>query len=109
MTNTILKRKLYNELIKWKKEYVPKYALFTKGARRVGKTTIAKEFGRNEYKSYVVINFQSVNDTIRDLFVNSLLDLDYFFNIILINKKIFNNIFRIIIVRFFYYLLLISV
>ena len=53
-----------------------------KGARRVGKTTIAEELGKNEYKSFVTINFQSANDTVRDLFVNSLLDLDYFFNVI---------------------------
>ena len=78
----ILKRKLYDDMLKWKKEYAPEYALFIKGARRVGKTTIAEELGRNEYKSFVTINFQSTNDTIRDLFVNSLLDLDYFYNVI---------------------------
>ena len=44
-----LKRKIYTELQKWKKEYAPEYALFIKGARRVGKTTIAEEFGKNEY------------------------------------------------------------
>jgi len=78
----ILKRKFYTELLKWKNDYAPEYALFIKGARRVGKTTIAEELGKNEYKSFVTINFQSANDTVRDLFVNSLLDLDYFFNVI---------------------------
>ncbi len=82
MTEVILKRKIYEELLKWKREYAPEYALFLKGARRVGKTTIAEELGKNEYKSFVTINFQSANDTVRDLFVNSLLDLDYFFNVI---------------------------
>ncbi len=82
MAEITLRRKLYDELLKWKNEYAPEYALFIKGARRVGKTTIAEDLGKNEYKSYVVINFQSANDTIRDLFVNSLLDLDYFFNVI---------------------------
>lgn len=82
MTEVILKRKIYKELLKWKREYAPEYALFLKGARRVGKTTIAEELGKNEYKSFVTINFQSANDTVRDLFVNSLLDLDYFFNVI---------------------------
>ncbi len=77
-----LKRKLYDELLKWKKEYAPEYALFIKGARRVGKTTIAEDLGHNEYRSFITINFQSANDTIRDLFVNSLLDLDYFYNVI---------------------------
>ena len=77
-----LKRKLYDELLKWKKDYAPEYALFIKGARRVGKTTIAEDLGRSEYKSFITINFQSANDTIRDLFVNSLLDLDYLYNVI---------------------------
>ena len=73
MAEIVLKRKTYEELLKWKKEYAPEYALFLKGARRVGKTTIAEELGKNEYKSFITINFQSANDTIRDLFVNSLL------------------------------------
>ena len=82
MPENKLKRKIYAELLRWKHEYAPGYALFIKGARRVGKTTIAEDFGRNEYRSFVTINFQSANDTIRDLFVNSLLDLEYFYNVI---------------------------
>ncbi len=82
MAERQLKRKIYDELLKWKKEYAPEYALFIKGARRVGKTTMAEELGRKEYKSFVTVNFQSANDTIRDLFVNSLLDLDYLYNVI---------------------------
>lgn len=82
MSETVLRRKSYEELKKWKTKYAPKYALFIKGARRVGKTTIAEEFGRAEYRSFIKIDFHSANDTIRDLFVNSLMDLDYFFNVI---------------------------
>ena len=82
MSKMVLKRKVYAKMLEWKEKYAPEYALFIKGARRVGKTTIAEEFGRNEYKSCITISFQSANDTIRDLFVNSLLDLDYFFNVI---------------------------
>ena len=93
MAEIVLKRKTYEELLKWKKEYAPEYALFLKGARRVGKTTIAEELGKNEYKSFITINFQSTNDTIRDLFVNSLLDLDYFFNVIQLQygKKLYKR------------------
>lgn len=93
MAEIVLKRKVYEELLKWKKEYAPEYALFLKGARRVGKTTIAEEFGKNEYKSFITINFQSTNDTVRDLFVNSLLDLDYFFNVIQLQygKKLYKR------------------
>ncbi len=82
MGKTILKRKIYSELLKWKQQYAPEYALFIKGARRVGKTTIAEEFGRKEYKSFVTVSFQSANDTIRELFINNLLDLDYLYNVI---------------------------
>ena len=46
MQEITLKRKIYTELQKWKKEYAPEYALFIKGARRVGKTTIAEELGK---------------------------------------------------------------
>lgn len=93
MMEITLKRKIYRELLKWKKEYAPEYALFIKGARRVGKTTIAEELGKNEYKSYITINFQSANDTIKDLFVNSLLDLDYLYSVIQMQygKKLYNR------------------
>ncbi len=84
---TILRRKVYSKLLEWKKEYAPDYALFLKGARRVGKTTIVEEFGKREYKSYIVIDFQKANETIKDLFVNGLMDLDYFFNIIQMQFK----------------------
>ena len=84
MQEITLKRKIYTELQKWKKEYAPEYALFIKGARRVGKTTIAEELGKNEYKSYITINFQSANDTIRDLFVK-LINLSK--NTVIISKR----------------------
>ena len=74
----ILKWKIYNKILEWKNKYAPDYALFLKGARRVGKTTIAEEFGKKEYKTYIIINFQRANDAIKDLFINGLMDLDYF-------------------------------
>ena len=82
MAELKLKRKIYDELLKWKNEYAPEYALFIKGARRVGKTTISEELGRKEYKSYITIDFQAANDKIRDVFVYSLLDLDYYYHVI---------------------------
>lgn len=84
----VLKRKIYNKLAEWKENYAPDYALFLKGARRVGKTTIAEEFGEKEYKSFITINFQRANEAIKDLFVNGLMDLDYFFNVIQMQYKI---------------------
>ena len=47
------KRKVYNELLEWKKTYSDKYAVLREGARRVGKSTIAENFAQNEYKSYI--------------------------------------------------------
>lgn len=46
-------RKVYNELLEWKKTYSDKYAVLLEGARRVGKSTIAENFAQNEYKSYI--------------------------------------------------------
>ena len=83
----ILKRKTYKKLLEWKNNYAPQYALFLKGARRVGKTTIAEEFGKNEYKSYITVNFQKANSTIKELFSESLMDLDYFFNVLQMQYK----------------------
>ena len=82
MEELALKRKIYTKMIEWKQKYAPRYALFLKGARRVGKTTIAEKLGREEYKSFIKIGFNDANETIKDLFVNHLLDLDYFFNVV---------------------------
>jgi predicted AAA+ superfamily ATPase len=83
----ILKRKIYDKILEWKEKYAPDYVLFLKGARRVGKTTIAEEFGKRQYKSFITVNFQRANDTIKDLFVNGLMDLDYFFNVLQMQYK----------------------
>lgn len=74
------KRKVYNKMIKWKNEFAPNYALFLKGARRVGKSTLALKFGKENYKSFIEIRFDRAPDEIKDLFINSLEDLDAFFN-----------------------------
>lgn len=76
----VFKRKIYNAILKWKNEYAPNYALFLKGARRVGKSTLALKLGQEEYKSYIEIRFDKAPDEIKDLFINSLEDLDSFFN-----------------------------
>lgn len=87
MEELALKRKIYTKMIEWKQKYAPRYALFLKGARRVGKTTIAEKLGREEYKSFIKIGFNDANETIKDLFVNHLLDLDYFFNVVQIQYR----------------------
>lgn len=62
------KRKAYNKLLEWKKLYSDKYAVLLEGARRVGKSTIAENFAKNEYKSYILIDFSKVTDNILDCF-----------------------------------------
>ena len=76
-----IKRKIYSKLLKWKQETDGSKALLIEGARRIGKSTVAEEFGRNEYKSYVLIDFNKASNTIIKAFDN-LNDLDTFFQII---------------------------
>lgn len=64
----IFKRKIYNELLDWKNEDNGTTAILIKGARRVGKSTIAEEFARNEYSSYILIDFTKCSAEIRSLF-----------------------------------------
>ncbi len=78
--NIEFKRKIYKDILWWKENKAPNYALFLKGARRVGKTTLAERIGRNEYKSYIEIRFDKAPDEIKDLFINSLEDLDALFS-----------------------------
>lgn len=52
-----MKRKIYSRLLEWKRERDGSTALLIEGARRVGKSFIVEEFGRNEYDSYILINF----------------------------------------------------
>lgn len=74
------KRKIYEKMLLWKNEYAPNYALFLKGARRVGKSTLAQKIGREQYKSFIEIRFDKAPEEIKELFVNSLEDLDSLFN-----------------------------
>ena len=72
------KRKIYNTMLKWKTERNGDTALLIQGARRIGKSTIAEEFARHEYKSYILIDFSKVSKEVSDLF-NDISDLDYLF------------------------------
>lgn len=76
----MLQRKIYSELIKWKTLDQGKSAMLIDGARRVGKSYIAREFAMREYKSFILIDFANVSDEIRDIFNNETSDLDLFFN-----------------------------
>ena len=78
----VLKRKIYDKLLEWKKTANGKKALLIEGARRIGKSTIVEEFGKAEYKSYIMIDFNDVSDAVTDAFQNYLNDLDTFFLIL---------------------------
>lgn len=72
------KRKVYDKLIEWKENYANECAALLEGARRVGKSTIAETFGKNEYKSYVMLDFSKATDNIRKIF-DDIGNLDLFF------------------------------
>ncbi|HKL60006.1 MAG TPA: AAA family ATPase, partial [Sphaerochaeta sp.] len=66
-------------MMKWKQEENGRTALLLDGARRVGKSYIAEEFAKAEYKTHIMIDFNRVSKDITDLFINYLEDLDTFF------------------------------
>ena len=74
----MFKRKIYEKLLEWKSESDGRTALMIEGARRVGKSTIAEEFAKNEYMSYILIDFSIASQTVKDLF-KDMSDLNYFF------------------------------
>lgn len=74
-----MRRKIYTELLKWKEEEAGRTALLIDGVRRVGKSYIVENFAKQEYKSYIIIDFNRVNQEVTELFENYLNDLDLFF------------------------------
>ena len=88
-----MKRKIYNELLKWKEKESHRTALLIDGARRVGKSYIAEKFGANEYKSYILIDFFQAGNEVKDLFENYLNDLDTFFKYLsaIYNTKLYEH------------------
>ena len=78
----MFERKIYKKLLAWKKEASGEKALLIEGARRIGKSTIAEEFGKREYKSYLLIDFNDVSPAVIDAFEKYLNDLDTFFLIL---------------------------
>lgn len=75
-----LKRKIYGKLVNWKRESQGTSAVLIEGARRVGKSYIAKTFGEQEYKSYLLIDFSNISDDVLDVFEHDKTNLDLFFN-----------------------------
>lgn len=74
----MLKRKIYDALVNWKRESGGATALLIDGARRVGKSFIAEHFAEAEYKSHIMIDFGNAPQAVLDLFINDASNLDLF-------------------------------
>ena len=89
----IFRRKLYEKMLQWKQKRDGQTALLIKGARRVGKSTLAEEFAKREYESYLMIDFTEAAQEVKDLFEDIsnlddlLLQLQYYYNVRLTPRK----------------------
>ena len=79
--NIVLHRKIYDKLLNWKKQSNGETAIMIDGARRVGKSYLAEQFAKAEYKSRIIIDFGNAPQDILELFVNDSSNLDLFFPI----------------------------
>lgn len=70
MSERVFKRKIYQKLLEWKEQDKGSTALLIEGARRVGKSTIVEEFAKNEYESYLLIDFSVASKMVKDLFLD---------------------------------------
>ena len=69
-------RKIYQKLVNWKSEASGTKAILIEGARRIGKSTIAVEFAKNEYDSYMLIDFSIASKEIKGYFEKYITDID---------------------------------
>lgn len=89
----IFKRKLYDELLEWKRTSNGKSAILVEGARRVGKSTLVELFAQNEYESYILIDFNEASNEVKSLFDNLMnkdfifLQLQSLYNVVLKERK----------------------
>ena len=89
----IFKRKLYDHLLEWKRVQNGKSAIMIEGARRVGKSTLVEQFAKNEYESYILIDFNEASNEVKSLFNNLMnkefifLQLQAFYNVVLKERK----------------------
>ena len=89
----IFKRKLYDRLLEWKRVQNGKTAILIEGARRVGKSTLVEEFAKNEYESYILIDFNEASEEVKSLFDNLMnkdfifLQLQSIYNVVLQKRK----------------------
>ncbi len=68
----MMRRKIYDILLEWKRRDAGRSTLLIDGVRRVGKSYIAEKFAKREYKSYILIDFSKAADDVKDVFRNYL-------------------------------------
>lgn len=78
MEQRMFRRKIYDDILDWKRKNDGRTALLVEGARRIGKSTIVEEFARNEYKSYILIDFNTASAEVKSLF-DDLMNLEFIF------------------------------
>ena len=78
----MFRRKIYDKLLDWKNNCKGTKALLIEGARRIGKSTVVEEFGKNEYKSYILIDFNKVSRVVIEAFENLSGKLDDYFMVL---------------------------
>lgn len=89
----VFKRKLYNRLLEWKRIQNGKTAILVEGARRVGKSTLVEQFAKNEYETYILIDFNEASEAVKSLFSNLMnkdflfLQLQSIYNVVLKERK----------------------
>ena len=74
----MFKRKIYEKMLEWKRTAEGRSALLIEGARRIGKSTVTEAFAKNEYESYIMIDFAKASREIRELF-EDVSNLNYLF------------------------------
>ncbi len=79
MSERIFRRKAYQKMLQWKTRAAGKSALLIEGARRVGKSTLARSFAEQEYDSYLLIDFAHLRPDVQELIVNNVTNIDYLF------------------------------
>lgn len=87
-----IKRNIYNKIADWKKQTNGTKALLIEGARRIGKSTVAEKFAKNEYKTYILIDFNKAGKKVKDAF-NYLDNIDVFFQTLTLeyNTRLFQR------------------
>ena len=78
MASHIFKRKAYQALLQWKLASKGETAILVEGARRVGKSTLVRQFAQNEYKSFALFDFSKASKEEKELF-DDMSDMEFFF------------------------------